>query len=66
MALSWSQIQKKLEPFDKKDVLIYDDNHEDGNQFITVTHKKVVQFKIRRPFMNRLKRNGYKVERREL
>jgi len=66
MALTWEQIQGKLKAFDKKDIIIYDDNHDDGNQFISVAHKKVIQFKIRRPFMNKLKRSGYKIERREI
>lgn len=66
MALTWTQIQNKLKAFEKKDVLIYDDKHEDGNQYINIMHKNSFQFKIRRPFMNKLKRLGYKIEKRTL
>ena len=66
MAKTWHQTQKIISTFDKKDVIIYDDNHENGNQHINVIYKNVFQFKIQRPFMNKLKKLGYKIERREL
>ena len=64
--MNWYTLNQKLEKLEKSHVLIYDDNHEDGNQYINVMHKDLFQFKITRPQMNKLKRLGYKVKRRTI
>jgi len=68
--MKWLQtendIKKMKNDYDKKDIIIYDDNHEDGNQYIWVYNKTKPLFKINRPQMKRLKKLGYKIKRRNL
>lgn len=64
--MNWYTLNNKLEKLEKSHILIYDDNHEDGNQHINVMYKDLFQFKINRPQMNMLKRLGYKVKRRAI
>jgi hypothetical protein len=55
---------KGLKNNNKKDIIIYDDSHEDGNQYINVYNKEEFLFKINRPQMKKLKKQGYKIKRR--
>lgn len=64
--MTWIEIEAKLKNLVKKDVIIYDDNHADGNQYKSVMYKGIFQFKISRPHMNTLKKMGYKVTRRNI
>lgn len=64
--MTWLEVDSKIKTLNKKDVVIYDDTHEDGNQHKSVTCNGVFQFKISRPHMNKLKKMGYKVTRRAL
>jgi hypothetical protein len=69
--MTWYEIKKKVDAFTKNDVLIYDDvveteGRSKGNQQISLMYKRLFQFKITRPQMNKLKKLGYKVKRRKL
>ena len=64
--MTWIEIDAKMKNLVKNDVIIYDDTHENGSQYKSVTHKGVFQFKVSRPHMNKLKKMGYKVTRRSL